>query len=107
MLNKGHRKGYIEQILKKEKRLKAQVLKQKIYSYDSLYQLKHKEGRQRQKCFCKGGNCSISHSRYRWTVSRSDTLLKKLKLMDSNESNESKRKFKCDKCEIEFIMNIS
>ena len=96
--NKHQSKGLVEQTLKKENYLKEQILKQKINLYDSLYQLKQKEEQQRQKCFCKGPFCRIAHSRYRWTNPMSDMLLNKFKLMDSNES---KSKLECEKCELE------
>ena len=96
--NEHKRKGYIEQILKKENYIKTQVFKQKIRLSDSLYQLKQKEEKQRKKCYCKGVFCTIAHSRYRWIVSQTDILFNKYKLMNS----ELKRKVGCEKCELEF-----
>ena len=92
------RNEYTEKMRKKEKAIEAQVLKQKVTLYDSLYKLKQKDSL-KQKCFCRGGYCRIVHSRFRWIASKSDILLNKLQSMISQEPNKSKLKYNCEKCD--------
>ena len=96
--NKHKKKRYMVEILKKESKMKAQVMEQKIHLYQSLYKLKQKEERQKQKCLCRGLFCRIKHSRYRWTPSYSEIILNELRTTSSQEMIQ----FNCDECTFEL-----
>ena len=92
----------MERILNKENEIKAQLLEQKAILYESLYILKEKEEMKKHKCFCRGLFCRIMNSRYRWSPSQSDTLLNKIKTLNSQTINKLKIQFECCECKVEF-----
>ena len=93
------RKINMLEILKKERQIQEQVSQQKINLYESLYKLKQKEERKKFTCSCRGQHCRINHFKYRWTASKSDDLVNRLKTTTSSDYNV----INCNKCDQRFV----
>ena len=98
--NEHRSKRYMEDILRKENQILAQVSAQKIKLHKSLFKLKQKEEMQRLNCSCRGF-CRIVHAKYRWIPSQSNILHEMLNSTNPQTSRPG-IKFNCDECDRDF-----
>ena len=92
-----HRKVKKDKLLEKMNALDMQINIQKQDIFNAILQLKKKENKENGACYSKGRFCPINHSRFRWTVTKSDSFLDKL--------NYQKKMYLCHKCDIKFEDN--
>ena len=97
-ITEHHRKVRKDKLLEKMNELDIQINIQKKDIFNAILQLKKKEIKENGACYSKGRFCPINHSRFRWTVAKSDSFLYKL--------NSQNKMFSCHKCGIKFEDNI-